>query len=159
MGSQLSYRLSLRSRRLCDRRARSVVRSNIVNWLGAVIALIAGIGGVGLGAMLSRRNERRAQAERLLVEALNDAVRAIASVAGGQGPEAQRLYAAAVSRVALHGSPTVITAFRRFQDDATTVTDEGRNRLLEAIRAARIELGHRAANDEDLWVLLFGATS
>lgn len=125
--------------------------------LGAVITFIVGVGGVTLGAILARRNDRRAQAERLLVEALNDAVQAIASVAGGAGPEAQRHYASAVSRVALHGSPAVIAALRTFQDDATTLTAEGRTRLIAVVRAARAELGHRPADEDDLGVLLFGS--
>lgn len=81
---------------------------------------------------------------------------AIANVAGGAGPEAQRQYASATSRVALHGSPEVVAAFRRFQDDATTTTEDGRARLLAALRVARAELGHRVAAEEDLAVLLFG---
>jgi hypothetical protein len=125
--------------------------------LGALITFVVGVGGATLGAVLARRNDRRAQAERLLVEALNDAVQAIASVAGGAGAEAQRAYASAVSRVALHGSPTVIAAFRRFQDDATTTTVDGRRRLLAAVRSARDELGHRVASEADLSVLLFGS--
>ncbi len=125
--------------------------------LQAVITFVVGVGGITLGALLSRRNERRAHADRLLTEALNDAVRAIASIAGGAGPEAQREYASALSRVALHGSPSVVATLRRFQDDATTVTDGGRDRLLAVVAAARAELGHRPADEGDLRILLFGA--
>lgn len=124
--------------------------------LTAVISVAVGFGGATLGAFLARRNDRRAQAERLLVEALNDAVQAITSVAGGVGLEAQRQYAFAVSRVALHASPAVVQAFRRFQDVATTTTEDGRWRLLDAVNAARGELGHELAAEEDLAVLLFG---
>jgi len=125
--------------------------------IAALIAAFAGLAGIMTGARLTREHARRAQAERLLVEALNDAVAAIASVAGGAGQDAQRLYAAAVSRIALHGSPSVVAAFRRFQDDATTTTDEGRARLLSAVHAARGELGHASASNEDLTILLFGS--
>jgi hypothetical protein len=124
-------------------------------WLTAAIGVAAGLGGVLLGGFLSRRNERKAQGERLLVEALNDAVSAIAEVAGGDRAAQQR-YASAVSRIALHSPPYVLESFRLFQDDATTVTGEGRKRLIRAVQAAREELGHRPARDEDIAVLLFG---
>jgi hypothetical protein len=118
---------------------------------GATAAL-----GIVLGAWLTRRQARRAQAERLFVEALNDAVAAIAAVAGGAGQAAQRQYAGAMSRIALHASPVVVAAFRRFQDDATTATDSGRERFIAAVHLARRELGHEAAGDDDLSILLFG---
>lgn len=103
--------------------------------LAAVVTFVVALGGVGLGAVLSRRNERRAQADRLLVEALNDAVDALAAVAAAQRrlrPEmefredrdrldaAQHRYASAVSRVALHGSPSVcggVPSLPRRRDD------------------------------------------
>jgi hypothetical protein len=53
----------------------------------AVIALAVGFGGVGLGGLLTRRNERRSHAEGLLTQALNDAVAAIADVAVGGGSD------------------------------------------------------------------------
>lgn len=122
----------------------------------ALITFAAGLGGVILGGLLSRRNERRAHGERLLVEALNDAVTAIADVAGGEGKTAQNRYASATSRIALHASPEVVAKFRDFQNDATTATTDGRVRLIAAIQEARHELGHGQANDDDLAVLLFG---
>lgn len=125
--------------------------------VASALAFIGGMVAVALGAWLTRRHGKRAQAERLLVEALNDAVAAIAGVAGGAGVEAQRLYASAVSRVALHGSPEVITALRRFQEDPTTVTESGCARLVTVLQTARAELGHRPALEDDLRVLLFGA--
>lgn len=115
-------------------------------------------GGIGWGASRGlpfRRNEKRAQGERLLVEALNDAVSAIADVAGGD-ETAQRRYASAASRIALHSPPSVLTEFRIFQDEGTTITREGQERLVAAVQAARRELGHRKASDIDLAVLLFG---
>jgi hypothetical protein len=124
----------------------------------ALITLFVGLLGVVVGGFLTRRNEKRSQGERLLVEALNDAATAIAEVANGVGPTAQHRYASAISRIALHGSPSVIAAFREFQDDATTSTDEGRARLLAAVQQARQELGHVEASDQDIAVLLFGST-
>jgi hypothetical protein len=126
-----------------------------VDALGAIITFAVGLGGVTLGAMLSRRNERRARSEGLLVEALNDAVDAIAAVAGGDAG-AQRRYASAVSRVALHAPPEMVTVLRRFQDDATTHSPDGRRRLLAVLQEARSQLGHAMASDEDVAVLLFG---
>lgn len=125
--------------------------------VGAAVAFVVGLSGVLLGALLSRRNERRAHADRLLTDALNDAVGAIARVASGAGIEAQSAYASAVSRVALHGSPEVVRALRLFQDDATTITEDGRDRLVAALTVARSELGHRPAGVDDLGTLLFGS--
>jgi hypothetical protein len=122
----------------------------------ALITFAAGLGGVVLGGLLSRRNERRAHGDRLLVEALNDAITAIADVAGGEGSSAQRRYASATSRIAIHASPEVVIAFRRFQDDATTVTADGRARLIVALQQARRELGAGEVEKDDLEVLLFG---
>lgn len=124
----------------------------------ALITLAVGLVGVVLGGLLTRRNEKRAQGERLLVEALNDAATAIAEVAGGEGKPAQNRYASAMSRIALHASPRVISQFREFQNDATTATQDGRVRFIEAVQQARLELGHGKANEEDLAVLLFGNT-
>lgn len=121
-----------------------------------LITIVAGAGGVSLGALLERRNQKKAQAARLLTEALNDALAAIAEVAQGAGEDAQARYASAVSRLALHASPAVVVAFRQFQDQATTVTPDGRARLLAALREARHELGHDPVNDTDIAVLLFG---
>ena len=122
----------------------------------ALATFAIGLGGVALGALLARRNEKRARTDRLLAEALNDAIAAIAEVAGGTGPEAQTRYASAVGRIALHASPTVVAAFRRFQDDATTTTPDGRARLIVAVQRARLELGHETVDGDDLGVLLFG---
>jgi hypothetical protein len=121
-----------------------------------LIPLVVGVVGVVVGGLLARRNEKKAQGERLLVEALNDAATAIAEVAGGEGRSAQNRYASAVSRIALHASPSVVAEFREFQNDATTSTADGRVRLINAIQAARRELGHGDANDQDIAVLLFG---
>lgn len=115
-----------------------------------------GLGGVALGGMLARRNDRRGRADRLLAEAFNDAVSAIAEVAGGAGNSAQQRYASATSRIALHASPKVVAAFRRFQNDAETVTPGGRGRLLAAVEEARRELGSGKVDNVDLAVLLFG---
>jgi hypothetical protein len=122
----------------------------------AAAALGAGVLGVILGAWLSRRNERRASTERLLVEAINDLVAAVAGVAQGI-PGAQAQYASALGRVALHGSPNVVRAFRNHQEDATTITPAGRRLLRAAIQEARKELGHPPLDEGDLSVLLFGA--
>lgn len=122
----------------------------------ALITFAAGLTGVILGGLLTRRNEKKAYGERLPVEALNDAATAIAEVAGGEGKAAQNRYASAMSRIALHASPAVISRFRDFQDDATTTTADGRERLIDAIQEARQELGHGQADEEDLAVLLFG---
>jgi hypothetical protein len=124
--------------------------------LTAAIAGAAGVGGVTLGALLNRQNERRARADLLLVDALNDAVAAIAEVAHSRGASGQSRYASATSRIGLHGSPSVVRAFRRFQDDAETGTQDGRSRLLDAIHVAREELGQAPVDDADLAILVFG---
>lgn len=124
---------------------------------GAVITFAVGLGGVALGAWLSRRNQKRSANDRLLVEAINDVVGAIAEVANGATGEAQWRYASAVSRIALHAPPEVVGAFRRFQDEATTATSEGRALLIAAVQAARQALGHQKVVDGDLAILLFGA--
>lgn len=121
-----------------------------------VAALAAGVIGVALGAWLARRNEKRAATEHLLVEAVNDVVDGIAGVAQGT-PDAQAQYAGALARVALHGSPKVVRAFRYHQEDATTITSEGRHRLIVAMQQARLELGHQRLDERDLEALLFGA--
>jgi hypothetical protein len=121
-------------------------------------ALAAGVIGVALGAWLARRNEKQAATERLLVEAVNDLVDSVAGVAQGN-PGAHARYASALGRVSLHGSPEVVRAFRDHQDDATTVTPEGRRLLMAAIQAARKELGHQPLDESDLEVLLFGPPS
>jgi uncharacterized protein with PIN domain len=123
----------------------------------AIIAAVSALGGVSLGALLSRRNEKTAQAERLLVNAINDAVTAIAEVAQTKSQEAQARYGSALSRIALYASPTVVTAFRRFQDEANTTTIEGRSLLIDAVLVARHELGENDIDRDDLHVLLFGS--
>jgi hypothetical protein len=125
-----------------------------------VTALIVGLGGVALGslltALLTRRNERRSRGDDLLAQAANDAIDAISQVARGTSPDAQARYASAVSRVAMHGAPQVVAAWRSFQDDATTETNDGRARMVAAIQSTREQLGHGSASDADLHVLLFG---
>jgi len=126
-----------------------------VSAAAALVAVAVGFGGVVLGALLARRNERRSRSDVLLVEALNDATAAIAEAAvGTEG--AQQRYASALARIGLHGSPEVVTAFRVFQDDATTLTEDGRDRLVAALQVARRRLGHGAVSELDLQVLLFG---
>jgi hypothetical protein len=129
-----------------------------VDAAAALIALAVGFGGVLLGAALTRRNDRRSHADALLAEAANDAIRAIAGVASSNSTDAEALprYASAVSRVAMHATPSVVAAWRSFQDSATTETAEGRARMVAAIQATRVQLGHGSASDADLHVLLFG---
>jgi hypothetical protein len=121
-----------------------------------VAALAGGVVGVALGGWLARRNEKRAATERLLVEAVSDVVDGIAGVAQGI-PDAQARYAAALARVAIHGSPEIVRAFSHHQEDATTITPEGRRRLVAAMQRARLELGHSRLDEHDLEVLLFGS--
>jgi hypothetical protein len=128
----------------------------VVLKMEVVAALAAGVVGVSLGAWLARRNEKRSATERLLVEAISDVVDGIAGVAQGT-PDAQARYAGALARVALHGSPEVVRAFSHHQEDATTITSEGRRRLIAAMQQARLELGHQRLDERDLEVLLFGA--
>jgi len=129
-----------------------------VDAAAALIALAVGFGGVLLGAALTRRNDRRSHADALLAEAANDAIRAIAGVAASNSTDAQAQtrYASAVSGVAMHATPSVVAAWRSFQDNATTETAEGRARMVAAIQATRVQLGHGSASDADLHVLLFG---
>lgn len=121
-------------------------------------ALAAGVVGVALGAWLGRRNEKQAATERLLVEAVNDLVDAVAGVAQGV-PNAKAQYGSALARIALQGSTEVVQAFCYHQEEATTVTPEGRRRLIAAIQQARKELGHQPLDERDLEVLLFGPPS
>jgi hypothetical protein len=126
--------------------------------VAALIALGVGFGGVMLGATLTRRNDRQSRSDELLAEAVNDAISAIAAVAASNSTDAsaQTRYASAVSRIALHAAPRVVTAWRAFQDDATTETGDGRTRMVAAIQATRAQLGHGHASNPDLHVLLFG---
>ena len=124
--------------------------------VAALIALAIGFGGVVLGARLTRRNDRRSRADDLLARALSDAVAAISDVAAGTVPNAMASYGSAVARIALHSPPEVVQAWRYFQDDATTATEDGRSRLVTALQAARKQLGHRPVSDRELHVLLFG---
>lgn len=121
-----------------------------------VIGLVGVVLGAALTALLTRRNKRLSHADELLAQAVNDAIDAIADVAAGTAHDAQARYASAVSRIALHGSPHVVAAWRCFQDDATSGTDDGRNRLVAAVQSVREQLGHGNAADADLHVLLFG---
>lgn len=80
--------------------------------------MIVGFAGIALGAALTalftRRNERQSHADELLAQAVNDAIDAIADVAMGDPPsDAQARYASATGRIALHGSPQVVAAWRR----------------------------------------------
>jgi hypothetical protein len=76
----------------------------------ALITLAVGFGGVLLGAVPTRRNDRRSRADELLAEAANDAIRAIAYVAASNSTDAQPQthYASAVSRVAMQATPSVV---------------------------------------------------
>lgn len=124
----------------------------------ALIALVVGFGGVLLGAMLTRRNDRRSRGDELLAEAANDAIRAVTHVAASNSTDkqAQTDYASAISRVAMHGTRPVVAAWRSFQDNATTETPGGRALMVAAVQATRAQLGHGLASDADLHVLLFG---
>jgi hypothetical protein len=121
-----------------------------------LLPIVAGLVGVAAGAFLARRNERRAHADRLLAEALNDLVGAVADVAGGD-EVAKRRYAGATSRVVLHGSPALVEAMRAFQEDPTTGTVDGQRRFIAALQAARRELGRPGVDEGAAAVLLFGA--
>jgi hypothetical protein len=112
--------------------------------------------GAILGGFFARRNEEKAHGEKLLVDALNDAMTAIADVASGEA--AQNRYASAVARIALHASPGVVEKFWKFQEEATTATPEGRALLIAAVQEARRELGHGRVDDEVIAVLLFGSS-
>jgi len=120
-----------------------------------LVAFVVGLGGVLLGGYLARRNDRISRREQLLIDGLNDAISAIADISTGDKSGEAR-YASATSRIALHGSPTVVAAFRHFQDVADTHVTEGRDRLIAAIQLARSELGHGDARDGDIATLLFG---
>ncbi len=122
-----------------------------------VIASVSALAGVSLGALLNRRNEKQAEADRLLVSALNDVVAAIAEVTQTNSSEAKARYASAMARIALYASPVLVTAFRVFQNDANTITADGRSRLANAVLAARQELGLESVNTNDVYPLLFGA--
>jgi len=78
---------------------------------------------------------------------------------GRRHARAQTDYASAVSRVAMHGMPPVVAAWRAFQDNATTETLEGPALMVAASQATRAQLGHGSAADADLHVLLFGPGS
>jgi hypothetical protein len=122
-----------------------------------IVTFAAAVVGVLLGAWLTRLNEKKATTERLLIEAVNDALAAIAAVANAHDSlVAQASYASAMSRIGLHAPPEVVRAFRVFQNDATTRTADGRQRLLTALRITRDALGQGQANEDDLAVLLFG---
>ncbi len=148
--------------------------SDLVATIGAaVIGGASGVAGISYGARLHRHNEKQAQADRLLVETLNDVVDAISIVAhytkgspddppAGEPPHANAeegllRYASAMSRIALYGSPRVVAAFRRFQDVANTGTTEGRDRYVEAAAHARSDLDRGTANPDDLRMLFFGS--
>ena len=124
---------------------------------GALIALVVGLGGVLLGALLTRNNERRSRGDDLLAQAVNDAIDATADAVRPRPPaDARARYASAVARIALHGAPPVVETWRRFQDNATTATDDGRTRMVAAVESVRAQLGHGSVAASDLHVLLFG---
>jgi hypothetical protein len=129
-----------------------------VSAAAALIALAVGFGGVLFGALLARRNDRRSRTDELLAGAVNDAVEAISRVAASNSTDkkAQTEYGAALSRIAVHGTPPVVAAWRVFQDEANTGTVVGRKRLVAAIQATRAQLGHGQASGSDLGILLFG---
>lgn len=120
-----------------------------------VVSVLAVLGGVALGALLTRRNEKRATNERLLTEALNEIVGGIADAANNI-PGAQARYASGMNRLALHGDPDLVRAFREWQEHADTGTNEGRMTLTAAVQEARRRLGQGKLEDEDVRVLLFG---
>lgn len=120
------------------------------------LSLAFGLTGVFVGAFLSRRNARRDHADKLLADALNDLVSAVADVAGGD-PTGQRRYSSATSRIVLHGSPALVAAFENFQLDATTGTPDGRRRFIAAVQLARRELGRGPVDEKAAATLFFGA--
>jgi hypothetical protein len=128
-----------------------------VDAITAAITFAVGLGGVTLGGLLARRNEQRAHSDRLLVEAINDAVSAAAEVAQVGGSVPQSRYGSAMARIALHAPPTVVERFREFQEDGTTITSDGQARFLAAVQQARKELGRDPVKDGDVAPLLFGA--
>jgi hypothetical protein len=139
----------------------------------AVIGGAGGLAGITYGARLHRHNEKQAQADRLLVDTLNDIVEAISTIAHytkgspDDPPNSEPVhpnveqgllrYASAMSRIALYGSPEVVAAFRRFQDVANTGTAEGRDRYVEAAACARSDLDRGTADPDDLRLLFFGS--
>lgn len=123
-----------------------------------IVTVLAALGGVALGAFLTRRNERRATGERLLAEALDDIVGGI-NDAANEMPGAQARYASGMSRLALHGGADLADSFREWQDIANTGTEEGRLALAEAVQQARRSLGRERLDEESLHALLFGARS
>ncbi|MDO8213537.1 hypothetical protein [Conexibacter sp. CPCC 206217] len=122
----------------------------------AIVTVLVALGGIGLGALLSRHNERRSHADRLLVDALNDLVSAVAEVANGGGLDAQARYASAAARIALHAPGEVVEAFRAFQVNATTGTADGRSRFLHALQTARRATGADDVTNDQLAALIFG---
>lgn len=121
----------------------------------AAVSILAALVGVAVGAVFARRNARSDHADKLLADALNDMVAAIADVAAGD-ESAQRRYASATSRIALHGSPELIAIFGEWQRHATTLTDDGRARLIAALQASRRELGRPPIDEDTARLLLFG---
>lgn len=126
--------------------------------MSVALPVVAGLVGIVLGALLTRRNARRDHADKLLADALNDLVSAIAEVANGD-QQAQRRYASSTSRIVLHGSPALVAAFREFQTDPTTGSSDGRRRLVKALQAARQELGREPVDEEAAALLLFGVNA
>lgn len=124
----------------------------------AIVASSSALVGVLLGAWVTRRNDKRAATDRLLVETLNEIVGGISDSASGV-PGAQARYATAMAQLALHGSPEVVRAFRQFQDLGETISNEGREILAQALFAARKELGRNAIDADDAYVLLFGSAT
>ncbi|MGB0871995.1 MAG: hypothetical protein ACPGWS_03625 [Solirubrobacterales bacterium] len=135
-------------------------------FLGSIVGTF---GGAFFASKLARRNTRLAESDRLLCEAVNDAVAAISDVAAlnrhGRthvdpvaSMQAQARYGSAMSRVAIHASPEVIEAFAKFQRNADTGTAAGRKSLIDATNAARRSMGRADAPEEALSTLHFGAS-
>lgn len=89
------------------------------------------------------------------MEALDDVVGGISDEAN-RVTGAQARYASGMARMALHGSPRMVSTLSHWQREPTTVTPQGRRRLVAAIAEARRELGHDELDDEDIALLLFG---
>lgn len=119
-------------------------------------ALVVGIVVGAWGSWLTRRNEKKATAERLLVEALNDVVGGVSDVVS-KVPGAQARFGSAMSRIGLYGSPELVRAFRLHQEDGTTITPEGRRLFMAALQQARVDLGYPTLDEDDLAAILFGA--
>jgi hypothetical protein len=118
--------------------------------MNIALPIVTGLLGAFVVAFLSRRNARNDHADKLLAEALNDLVAALAADANGD-LEARQRYSAAMSQIVLHGSPELVAAFRAYR------SDPNRELLIAAVQAARRELGRPPVDTADAAMLLFGA--